>query len=58
MTGNPQLDVVLVVLFIIGYGIVVVLMWLIPIVAIIGAALLVMAWVRKLVLDAVREAKQ
>jgi hypothetical protein len=58
MTGNPQLDVVLVVLFVIGYGIVVVLMWLIPIVAIIGAALLVMAWVRKLVLDAVREAKQ
>ena len=58
MTGNPQLDVVLVVLFVIGYGIVVVLMWLIPIVAIIGAALLVMAWVRKLVLDAVRESKQ
>jgi len=58
MTGNPQLDVVLVVLFVIGYGIVVVLMWLIPIVAIIGAALLVMAWVRKLVIDAVRESKQ
>ena len=58
MTGNPQLDVALFVLFVIGYGIVVVLMWLIPIVAIIGAALLVMAWVRKLVLDAVRESKQ
>jgi hypothetical protein len=35
-----------------------VLAWLVPIVAIAGAALLVMAWVRKLVLDAVREGKR
>jgi hypothetical protein len=51
-------SIALLAVFVLGYGLFYLLMWLIPIVAIIGAALLVMAWVRKLVLDAVRESKQ
>jgi hypothetical protein len=59
-TGRSDeiLSIVLFAAFVFGYGLFYLLAWLIPILAIIGAALLVMAWVRKLVLDAVREAKQ